>query len=75
MLSKGDLKNLCRFRFEREEKRRRRRGEGRKEKKGGKEAFLLFLSYAVFKFRIERESLTSKVSSNVQIEGKMKRRP
>lgn len=74
MLSKGDLKNLCRFRFEREEKRRRR-GEGRKEKKGGKEAFLLFLSYAVFKFRIERESLTSKVSSNVQIEGKMKRRP
>lgn len=74
MLSKGDLKNLCRFRFEREEKRRRR-GEGGKEKKGGKEAFLLFLSYAVFKFRIERESLTSKVSSNVQIEGKMKRRP
>lgn len=74
MLSKGDLKNLRRFRFEREEKRRRR-GEGRKEKKGGKEAFLLFLSYAVFKFRIERESLTSKVSSNVQIEGKMKRRP
>lgn len=74
MLSKGDLKNLCRFRFEREEKRRRR-GKGRKEKKGGKEAFLLFLSYAVFKFRIERESLTSKVSSNVQIEGKMKRRP
>lgn len=74
MLSKGDLKNLCRFRFEREEKRRRR-GEGGKEKKEGKEAFLLFLSYAVFKFRIERESLTSKVSSNVQIEGKMKRRP
>lgn len=39
MLSKGDLKNLCRFRFEREEKRRRRRGEGGKEKKGGKKLF------------------------------------
>lgn len=63
------------FSFRKRRKKKKKKRRGRKGKKGGKEAFLLFLSYAVFKFRIERESLTSKVSSNVQIEGKMKRRP